>query len=92
MDVPALEVEYEKFLDNVEEEAADPEWEIENHPSNEILDRYSPEFGAWVIWLQDKLNLKRVGYPFEKDDLTLLEWKCLDILENHYQRQGQSEN
>ena len=64
------------------------QWEIENHPSNEILERYSPEFGAWVNHLIGNLNLKTVGYPFDKDDLTLLEWKCLGILENHYQRQG----
>jgi hypothetical protein len=44
-----------------------------------------------VNGLEENLFLKRAGYPFKQDDLTLLEWKCLGVLENHYERQAQSE-
>ena len=78
--MPGLELEYEKFLDRVEEETSDPEWNICNHPARSILDRFPPEFGAWVTWLEELLRLSHAGYPFDKDDLTVLEWKGLAII------------
>lgn len=80
--MPGLEVEYGKFLDRVEEETRDPEWNIENHPARPILDRFPRLFGKWVAWLLELLLLRQVGYPLEQNHLSLLEWKCLAILEH----------
>jgi len=78
--VPGLEVGYEKFLDRVEEETRDPEWNIQNHPARAILDRFPPAFGVWVAWIEELFELCHAGVPFAKDDLTVLEWKGLAIL------------
>ncbi len=78
--MPGLEVEYSKFLERVEEETHDPEWNIQNHPAHSVLDRFPEEFTAWVRWLEELLWLRHAGYPFDKDDLTILEWKGLAIV------------
>jgi len=88
--VPGLEIEHEKFLDRVEEETRDPEWNIENHPARSILDRFSPLFGQWVAWLEELLWLHQAGYPLENDGLSLLEWKSLAILKQRNERKPQS--
>jgi hypothetical protein len=82
-DVPGLEVEFHKFLARVEEETIDPGWAIANHPARKILDRVPEGFGGWVRYLEELLWLKRSGYPFAKDDLTLPEWKCLGLIEQY---------
>ncbi|GJL78811.1 MAG: hypothetical protein NPINA01_18000 [Nitrospinaceae bacterium] len=80
--MPGLEVAYEKFLNRVEEETSDPEWNIQNHPAHIILDRFPNPFGVWVAWLEELLWLSHAGVPFDKDDLTILEWKALAILKH----------
>jgi hypothetical protein len=85
-DVPGLEVAYEKFLDRVDEETHDPEWNIRNHPARAVLESFPPGFGVWVNWLEELLWLCRVGYPFGKDDLSVLEWKGLAIIKQWSER------
>jgi hypothetical protein len=80
--VPGLEVDYNKFLQRVHEETENPEWNIENHPARQILARFSPEFGNWVSHLEHLQLLKKGGYPFEKNDLDLIDWKALALLES----------
>jgi hypothetical protein len=80
--VPGLEVEYQKFLKRVHEETDNPDWNIENHPAPKILARYPLDFGNWVANLEMLLLLKKGGYPFEKNDLNLTEWKALALLES----------
>ena len=90
-DVPGLEVEYAKFIERVEEETEDPQWNIENHPAREILEQFPPEFSEWVNGLMEVLVLKRGGYPFKGNDLSIQDWKALGILENYQKninRQG----
>jgi hypothetical protein len=89
--VPGLEVEYEKFLDRVAEETRDLEWNIENHPARTILARFPQGFKAWVAWLEELLLLKQAGYPFDKDDLRVLEWKGLAILKNWNENKGHAD-
>jgi len=73
-------VEYKKFLGKVCEETEDPEWAIANHPAKKILERFDPEFGTWVNWLQKALLMQAGGYPFGKNDLSITEWQALAIL------------
>jgi hypothetical protein len=80
--VPGLEVEYQKFLNRVDEETNNPEWNIENHPVRKILTQYPQDFGKWVAHLEGLLLLKKGGYPFQKNDLNLTEWKALALLES----------
>lgn len=84
--MPGLEVAYEKFLERVDEETHDPDWNIQNHPARAVLDRFPHGFGAWVAWLEELLWLHHAGYPFARDDLTLLEWKGLAILKHWYEK------
>ncbi len=86
-DVSGLEVEYAKFLERVEEETEDPQWNIENHPARKILERFPPQFKAWVSYLNRIWILKRGGYPFQKGDLSLTEWKAMAILDSHHANQ-----
>lgn len=79
--MPGLEVEYKKFLDQVHEETENPEWNIENHPSRKILARFPQSFSHWVAHLENLMLLKKGGYPFTKNDLDLIEWKALALLE-----------
>ncbi len=79
--MPGLEVEYEKFLKRVCEETKNPEWNIENHPARKILVRYPKNFRKWVEYMETLLLLKQGGYPFEKNDLDIVEWKSLAVLE-----------
>lgn len=81
--MPAIEAEYGKFLERVEEENDDPEWAIENHPARKILEHYTPEFKAWLAWLYRVRLMQRGGYPFAVDDLTATDWQALAIIENH---------
>ena len=80
--MPGLEVEYQKFLQRVHEETDNPEWNIENHPAHKILARYSEGFGNWVAYLKETQLLQKGGFPFEKNDLDLVEWKALGLLEH----------
>ena len=80
--MPGLEVEYQKFLKRVHEETDNPEWNIENHPARKILHRYPRGFGNWVTYLENLRLLKQGGYPFDKNDLSITEWKALALLEN----------
>lgn len=80
--MPGLEVEYQKFLKRVHEETHDPQWNIKNHPARKILNRYSQSFGKWVGHLENLQLLKKGGYPFAKNDLALIEWKALALLES----------
>ena len=73
-------MEYQKFLGTVDEETADPEWAIENHPARKILERFDPEFGVWVDWLRRILLMQDGGCPFEKNDLSGTDWQALAIL------------
>ncbi len=86
--MPGLEVEYEKFLDRVEEETSDPEWNIQNHPARSVLARFPKGFGAWVKWLEELVWFRHAGYPFDKDDLTVLEWKGLAIIKHWNENKG----
>jgi hypothetical protein len=90
-DVPGLEVAYEKFLDRVEEETSDPEWNIQNHPARLILDRFSEGFSVWVAWLEELLWFRHAGYPFDKDDLTVLEWKALAVIKHWNENKGNAD-
>ena len=78
--MPGLEVEYLKFLQRVHEETQNPDWNIENHPARKILARYPSGFGNWVAYLENLLLLKKGGYPYQKNDLGLIEWKALAFL------------
>ncbi len=80
--MPGLEVEYQKFLQRVYEETNNPDWNIENHPARKILARYPQYFGNWVANLENLLLLKKGGYPFEKNDLDIIEWKAMGLLES----------
>jgi len=80
-DVPGLEVEYENFMQTVELECEDPEWNIENHPAREILERYSPFFKLWISDLERVSLWKRAGYPLDKEDLSPLDWSALAVIE-----------
>lgn len=86
--MPGLEVEHRKFLERVEEETRDPEWNIQYHPARIVLDGFPPSFGKWVAWLEELLWLKCAGYPFAKDDLTVREWKALAILKQWHESGG----
>ena len=90
--MPGLEVEYEKFLQRVEEDTADADWNIKNHPARKTLDRYSPRFGDWVRHLDNLLLLKQGGYPFDKNDLPLIEWRALAVLDKWKNRTGEKMN
>lgn len=85
--MPGLEVEYQKFLKQVHEETDNPDWNIENHPARKILARYPQNFGNWVEYLENLLLLKQGGYPFEKNDLSIIEWKALSLLDKYHNRQ-----
>jgi len=89
--VPGLEVEYEKFLDRVEEETSDPEWNIQNHPAHVVLARFPHGFGAWVKWLEELVWLRHAGYPFDKDDLSVLQWKGLAVIKNWNDNKGHAD-
>ncbi len=80
--MPELEVAYQKFLNRVYKETKNPEWNIKNHPSNKILSRYPASFRNWVTYLENVFLLKKGGYPFTKNDLEVLDWKALALLEN----------
>lgn len=88
--MPGLEVAYQKFRERVEEETLDPDWNIQHHPARRMLDRFSPLFGEWVAWLQQLLWLQQAGYPFDKDDLAVREWKGLAILKRWHESGGPS--
>lgn len=88
--MPGLEVEYEKFLDRVEEETIDPEWNMENHPARSTLNRFPPLFGQWVAWLEELLWLRQAGCPLDKYPLSLLTWKSLAILNQWNERKSQA--
>ncbi len=71
--MPGLEVEYAKFIERVEEETEDPQWNIENHPAREILERIPPGFAEWINHLTALSLMKRGGCPFGINDLSALE-------------------
>nr|NIR33303.1 hypothetical protein [Desulfuromonadales bacterium] len=79
-DVPALEEEVERFLETVEEESADPEWEIQNFEPLKRLEEFPPEFLEWVHQLERLRWMQEGGYPFERDDLRPFEWQAMGIL------------
>ena len=90
--MPGLEVEYEKFLGKVDEETVDPQWAIANHPAKKFLDRVPPGFSGWVRYLEELFWLKHSGYPFHEDDLSLLEWKSLGIIEQYERTHGNQQH
>lgn len=75
-------------MERVTEETADAEWNVENHPARETLERFDPWFGAWVNYLIDTDSIRQVGYPLRKNDLSPLEWKCLALV--HQWRQAKN--
>ena len=89
--MPGLEIEYEKFLDRVDEETLDPEWNIQHHPARNILDCFTQGFSAWVTWLEEILWLFQAGVPFGKDDFRILDWKALAILKQWNDKKMQLE-
>lgn len=82
-------MEYQKFLGVVDEETEDTEWAIANHPAKKILNRFDPEFGNWVSWLQKALLMQSGGYPFEKNDLSAADWQGLAILKQWAESRSQ---
>ncbi|MEK9627832.1 MAG: hypothetical protein VW455_02295 [Nitrospinota bacterium] len=80
--MPELEVAYQKFLSRVYEETENPEWNILNHPAQKILENYPHEFRTWVGTLETMYLLKKAGYPFEKNDLSIFEWKAMAFMDN----------
>ena len=80
--MPELEVAYQKFLNRVYKETKNPEWNIENHPAHKILSRYPDSFRNWVDNIENLIWLKKGGYPFEKNDLEVLDWKAMALIEN----------
>ncbi len=83
--MPGLEVAYERFLDRVDEETADPDWNVRHHPAREVLDRYPPSFGEWVGLLNRFWRLKQAGYPLDKRDLSWIDWQALALLDRFCQ-------
>ena len=84
--MPAREVEYQEFLERVYEETEDPEWHIRNYPGNETLQRLDEPFRVWVNLLHENLWLKQAGYIFERDELSVTDWKAMRIIENYHCR------
>ena len=84
-DVPALEEEYENFLQVVELETDDPQWAIDNHKATKLLERFDPLFHQWVNRLYEMRGLRESGFPLERDDLTLIEWKALALIDQFIQ-------
>ncbi len=85
--MPELEVAYRQLLKKVYEETENPEWNIKNHPAHKILARYPDSFRNWVNYLESMLLLKKGGYPFSKNDLNILDWKALALLEKFQTRE-----
>lgn len=68
-------------MDSVDDQAEDAtEWAIDNHPANEILDQFDPEFGVWVHQLEKSLLMMSGGCPFKKEDFSPVEWRAMGIL------------
>jgi len=86
--VPGLEVAYQNFLNEVNRETGDPQWNIRHHPARKILDRYPPLFGEWVRHLEELALLKQAGYPFVSDSLSRADWLGLAILLRWQREQG----
>ncbi len=81
-----LEVDYDRFLQGVDDECEDPQWNIENHPARPILKQFPNHFKAWVSELERIAWWKRAGYPLDKNDLSPLEWSALALLESDRSR------
>lgn len=84
--MPGLEVEFDKFMERVEEQTADPEWQLQNHPAQKTLDKYDPAFGHWVERIHRLSELISGGCPFGQNDLTSLEWRALGALARERER------
>ncbi|MBI5427259.1 MAG: hypothetical protein HZA02_03145 [Nitrospinae bacterium] len=83
-DARSLQVDYGEFqIERAREETEDPAWQIENHPAGKILDRFDVQFVRWVDRLFEIACLKKAGYAFRPNDLSLLEWRAIFIIENH---------
>lgn len=73
----------------MEEEVENPEWEIEQNKDTKLLEQFTDEFFEWVDLMKRYSLLQAGGYPFKKDDLSIIEWQALGILkrweakENH---------
>jgi len=64
----------------VEEENEDPEWAIDNHPANKILQKFDEEFGFWVNGLERAILIAQGGCPYQADDFSALDWQAMAIL------------
>jgi hypothetical protein len=83
MDVPRLRIEAEKVEEYAESETEDREWNTANNPASGILREFPPEFDGWVNGLCLLLLARRGGMPLDKNDLSLIDWLAMGIIENH---------
>lgn len=77
-----MEAGHEKFLEQVEEECEDPEFNIDHNPVGDRLGRFDEEFKMWVDYLFEVEFMQRGGCRFENDDLAPVDWKALAIIKD----------
>ena len=64
----------------MDEETADPEWAINNHPAKATLDQFPEGFGRWVNGLRRFLIMIEGGCFFEKDELSPFDWLAMGVI------------
>lgn len=52
----------------------------------EVLKPYDDLFMGWFQQMLLLWELKRAGYPFRRNDLSLIEWRVLGILDQHFEK------
>lgn len=65
----------------VDLETEDPQWALENHKATPLLEKFDSVFRQWVNRLYKMRGLREVGFPLARDDLTLVEWKALALID-----------
>ncbi len=68
------------------EDGEDPSERCKGCRFEGVLRRYDDIFMAWYNNMIMLYELKKAGYPFEKNDLTFAEWRALRILEEYFER------
>lgn len=48
------------------------------------MERYSPEFIRWMVWMLDLYDRSRLGWHISNDDLSLEEWRALAVIHKWY--------
>lgn len=77
MGIPGLEVDYNNVVRDAKRETENPEWEASQHPYAKYKTRFGDEFKIWLAGIWQLLELQEAGFPLEKNDLSLFEWRCV---------------